>query len=333
MKKKTKNLLLLVGLFAVLVAGYFALDLLPEDTVEEDTVVDETVVIADFSEADITYYCYSNEEYEMGFTVTEDGYTHYKDSTFPVNTASVQAQLSALASLTALQVIESTDKAEYGLDVPKKTVALTLADGTEHTYFIGDSALFEDADYLLDVENDVIYLVESGFSAEFAVSWSSMVQQEEKITLTSDQITDVTVETAGEQTMVISYDESKEQPWQLTTPEGTFDGDSDAVTTALGAFGSYSLMETFEYNCTDLAKYGLEEPATTVTVRYTEPEGTESKTLVFEFGAVNEDSVSYVRINGSSYVYGMSEYYTESVSVFNTEELKYQPEGAAVTEE
>ena len=182
MKKKTKNLLLLVALFVVLVGGYFALDLLPEDTGEEEDVVYETVEVTEFATEDIAVYCYNNLEYEIGFTVTEDGYVHYRDDAFPANTANVAAQLSAIGDLTALQVVEGTDKAEYGLDVPKTTVAVTLADGTEHTYFIGDSALFEDADYLLDVENNIIYLVDSDFADAFAVSEEDMKEEPEEDT-------------------------------------------------------------------------------------------------------------------------------------------------------
>ena len=71
---------------------------------------------------------------------------------------------------------------------------------------------------------------------------------------------------------------------------------------------------------------------TTVMVRYKEE--SEVKTLLFEFGDVDADTnVSYVRINGSPYVYGMSEYYAESVSCFDLETLKYVPEdNAEVTE-
>lgn len=328
MKKKTKNLLLLVVLLLVLAVGYFALDRIPEDTGEEALdEAEEIVEVTGFDAGDIAFYCYYNSAYEMGFNITEDGYVHYRDEAFPVNTAGVSAQLSAIGNLTALQVVEGTDKSEYGLDAPNTTVAVTLADGTEHTYFIGDSALFEDADYLLDVENNVIYLVDSDFASEFNCTWSSMVQQEEKTEISSDQILDVTVETAGVQTMYISYDETKENPWQLTTPEGTFDGDSTAVIDAISIYNSYSVGSTVEYNCSDFAQYGLDEPVTAVTVRYKEEESEATKALVFEFGNVDADTnVAYVRINGSSFVYGMSEYYSKGLSVFDPEELKYVPE-------
>ena len=250
MKKKTRNLLLLVVLFAVLVTGYFALDLIPEETEVEEQVT-ETVKVTGFDTEDIAFYCYSNPEYEMGFYISEGGYIHYKEEAFPASAASVEAQLEAIGNLTALQMIESTDKAEYGLDTPEITVAVTLKDGTERTFFFGDSALFEEGYYLLDVENNIIYLVDTALYLQLDCSWSSMIQQEEKVMVSSDKIMDVTVETVGTQTMHIFYDEAKEQPWQLTTAEGTFDGDSEVVVSALGAYSTYSLLSTYEYNCED----------------------------------------------------------------------------------
>ena len=327
MKKKTKNLLLLAAILVLLIGGYFALDFLPKESGEEENTLEEVVEVAEFTAEDIEFYCYKNSEYEMGFYCTEAGYVHYKDETFPENEAILEEQLEAIGNLTALQKVDSTDKAEYGLDAPELTVAVTLKDGTERTFFLGDKALFEEGYYLLDVENNVIYLTDTELYEQLNCSRSSLIQQEEKVLVSSEQILDVTVEAAGVQTMYLSYAEEREHPWQLTTPEGIFKGDSDAVLEAISIFDSYSLLSTLEYNCDDFSTYGLEEPITTVEVRYTEEESSDVKTLLFEFGSVDpETDVSYVRINNSSYVYGMSEYYAEKISVFDAEELKYVPE-------
>lgn len=194
MKKKTKNLLLLVALLVVLIGGYFALDLIPEKTEEEEQdTVTETIEVTEFSAEDIASYSYYNSDYEMGFQVTEEGYVHWKDETFPVNATSVEAQLTAIGDLTALQVVEGTDRAEYGLDSPQVTIALTLTDGTERTFFIGDSALFEAADYLLDVENNVIYLIEENLCSKFTYTLDKMMAEEE-----TEEVTEDTADTTTE---------------------------------------------------------------------------------------------------------------------------------------
>ena len=90
MKKKTKKLLLLAAVLAILICGYFALDLLPENTGEEENIIEETVEVTEFTAEDIAFYCYKNPEYEMGFNCTEEGYVHYKDEVFPVNEATLE---------------------------------------------------------------------------------------------------------------------------------------------------------------------------------------------------------------------------------------------------
>ena len=175
MKKKTKKLLLLAAILVLLIGGYFALDFLPKETGEEENSLEEAVEVAEFSAEDIAFYCYKNPEYEMGFYCTEEGYIHYKDEVFPANKTTIENQLEVIGRLTALQKVDSIDKAEYGLDAPEVTVAVTLKDGTERTFYLGDKALFEEGYYLLDVENNTIYLTDTELYEQLNCSWSSLV--------------------------------------------------------------------------------------------------------------------------------------------------------------
>lgn len=174
MKKKTKNLLLLVIVLVLLAAGYVALPFMLKESEKEEEAPAEVIAVTDFSEEDIAYYYYDNGDYEIGFFVSEDTYRHYQEEDFDVNTSTVEEQLAAIGDLTALQVVAGTEKSEYGLDQPKITVAVTLTDGTNRTFFLGDNALFEDAVYLLDVEQNIIYLVEDEFAQQFSCSWSDL---------------------------------------------------------------------------------------------------------------------------------------------------------------
>ena len=342
MKKKTKNLILLVSVMVLLLGGYLLMGLIPEEDAGQSVETESDIIeITEFTAADIASYHYKNPQYEIGFDITEKGYVHQEDPEFPVNDAAVELQLSILESLHSSREITGTDKAEYGLVDPMVSISVVLQDGAKRNFAIGDKALFEDAYYVSDEENNKIYLVSSEQCAEFNNNWTAMVEKETMVTLTTDQIVDVTVETDGVVTTYINYDENMTYPWQITTPEGTFAGDETAVLEALGMFGAYSIRSTVEYDCTDFARYGLDPAATKVTVRYTLPEGVEVPesavteeypTLVFEFGNVDEDNGSYVRVNGSSYVYGFSKYYVDGLSVFNVDELKMQAEEEATTE-
>lgn len=336
MKKKTKNLILLLSVMVLLLGGYLLMGLLPEKETEADTETNtEVIEITEFTVAEITSYQYKNPQYEIGFEVKDGNFIHLEDSNFPVNDATVELQLAILESLYASREISGTNKEEYGLANPQVSISVTLANGNVRNFSIGDKALFEDAYYVSDEENNKIYLVSSDQCAEFNNNWTAMVEKETMVTLTTDQIVDVTVETNGEITTYINYDANMTYPWQITTSEGTFAADETAMLEKLGMFGSYSVRSTVEYNCTDFAQYGLEPAKTKVTVRYTVPEGVEVPesavteelpVLTFEFGNVDEDNVSYVRVNGSSYVYGFSQYYADGLSVFDLEELRMKAE-------
>ncbi len=331
MKKKTKNLLVLAVVLVLLVAGYFAVGMVQNKEQPEEIPETDIIPVADFAVADIVAYEYTNPQYSIGFDITEKGYVHQEDESFPVSEASVEIQLGTLAALYADRKIESSDKAEYGLDAPQVTISVTLKDGRIRNFLIGDKALFEDAYYLSDEENGAIYLVTADQCGEFNNNWTAMVEKEPMVTVTTDQIVDVTVQTAGEVTTVVSYNEALEYPWQITTKEGTFAGNTEAVLEKLTVFGNYSARSTVEYYCQDVTAYGLDGTGTVVTVRYRVSEGVvlpegvsadEIFTLTFEFGAADADGVYYTRVDNSEYVYGFSSYYMAELSEFLLEELK-----------
>lgn len=194
MKKKTRNLLVLAVVFVLLVAGYYAIDLLPEKEEETEPVpVTETMEVTEFSSEDVVSYRYVNADHEMELLVTETGYVNTADEEFLVNSEKANGQLSVLGNLTALQVVESTDKTEFGLDNPQITIAVTLQDGTVRNFHIGDRALFEAADYLLDADKDVIYLVEENLYSAFDCLLDDMRQPEETEEVT-EEVTEETTE-------------------------------------------------------------------------------------------------------------------------------------------
>ena len=185
--------------------------------------------------------------------------------------------------------------------------------------------VLQEAYYLLDEENNKIYLVDTDIYTMFTCSWADLVQKEDLILVETDQIKEVIVENEGELAIKIHYEEGLEHPWQITTNEGTVDGDTNAVTSALAIFNSYMIRAVYEYDyeynpAISSDEYGVNYPSTVVTVTYMD--GEEEKTLLFEFGNLREDSYYYLRVNKSSYVYGMSSYSMKEMTEFSAESLK-----------
>ena len=338
MKKKTKKLIALSLTLVCLLGVYFGVDewKARQEAKESETEEVQTITVTGFQIAEIASYTYENSAYEIGFALTQDGYVNTEDATFPVVESTVESQLAAIAGLEALQVVTGEDKAEYGLNEPQVKITVYLEEGTNRQFHIGDKALFEDAYYVLDVEQNTIYLCESSFMDVFSVEWSDFVAKEEMVKPAADTITMVAIETDGEAVFGIKYEEAMEQPWQITTPDGTFAGDTDAVTTWLGAYSSYLVNKAVTYHCTDFSQYNLEPAATKATIRYTETmeDGTtQERTLVFEFAAEEtEDGIFYTRINGSEYVYGVTSYYKSELTEYVLEELLYVEDVEETTE-
>lgn len=326
MKKKTKQLWGLLAVAAVLAAAYLLLPKLTEREPEE--TAPEVLDVTEFGTEDIVSYTYQNESYEIGFRVENGTYVNTEDPAFPVNTATVAEQLELLGTLDYIRIIDSTDKSEFRLDDPTIRIAVTLQDGSIRQFLIGDEAPFDSDYYLLDVERDVIYLGGSELYTAFHTTWTALVQKEETVSLTADQITQVTVESTVLPSMKLTYFSEQEDPWLITTAEGSFVGDTDAVTEKLGSYTTYVFRYVYEYQATNLERYGLAEPATTVTVTYlcAAEDGSltgETGTLVLEFGGTDEtDGVTYARMNGSSYVYGISSTYLEKLASYDLEELR-----------
>ena len=323
MKKKTKNLLVLAGVLVVLLIGYVTLTLFLEaDAKQQKEAMKANLEIIEFKAEDITFCSYENTEYEVGFYITGDTYVHYKEEGFPVNKTKVSIQLAELTNVKAFQEIPFTDKAEYGFDAPQIKWNLTLSNGVTRTFALGDKALLQEAYYFLDEENDKIYLVDTDIYTMFTCSWADLVQKEDFALVKPDQIIEVTIEQNGELAIKLHYEKELEYPWKITTNEGMIDGDTNAVVSALDIFNSYIIRAVYEYDCDEFSTYGLETPATVVTVTYMDGEA--EKMLVFEFGDLRGDSYYYLRVNGSPYVYGMSSHSMKEMTGFLAESLKVQ---------
>lgn len=339
MKKKTKHLLVLACILICLLIAYLVIPSFMENNedTEDGETNQEVLDVTEFSTEDIASYSYKNENYEISFLVTDDGCVNTEDANFPVNLSTVAGQLTLLGDMTYLTVVDNTNKEDFNLVNPPVTMTVTLKDGSVRNFAIGDQAPYDSNFYLLDVDKDIIYLVGIDLYSEFTTTWTTLVNKETVVSVATDQIIDVTVESDEFQPITITYDETLEYPWQLSTQEGTFAGDSDLITEKLGIFNTYIFRYVYEYDVQDLDQYGLTDPSTTVTVRYYEKDADgnltqEIGTLTLEYGDQNTtDDIYYARMNGSSYVYGMSTSYTQKVAQYVLDELKYTSE-AATTE-
>lgn len=313
MKRSKKLLALLLVLAAFIGATFLATKFNPEN--EETEEVTGTVIFSLDTEA-VTGLSWDYSE-PLSFTKEEDGWIYTDDAAFPLDSSYIDTMLSTLSLITSDKTIENPeDLDQYGLEIP--ICAITVTAGEEYTLSIGEETSMGGQRYFSTGDGNV-YLVDSGILDSFSYGLYDVLAFEAIPSI--DQPTGLTLSSAG-QSYEITYQEhsgltySDEYVWFL--------GD-DALDTELTA----SLLETVtdlawvscvDYNAADLAAYGLDDPAATVTVQYNDNEGT-AASFSFQIGATS-GSYSYARLPGSNMVYQIDASITDTLLYTTSAELQ-----------
>lgn len=340
MKRKVKFagcILILAVLLGVLLAVSRM-----NQTEESEELESETVEVTNDDADTVTAVSFSIGDQEVSFTKNDDQWSYDQDPEFPLNQTKIENIVSKAVALSADQVLEddSVDLADYGLTDPSNVIQYTAGDKTTKIT-IGDKNTTTSLWYLyLNDDTAKIYLVNQGFDSMFPDSIMSFAEGESLPTIDSSAVTKVTVK--GENSYEIRTAEESATGWSITDSSGfTHDADSEKVATLTSALASMSYGGMKEYNCTDMSQYGLENPAATVTVHYTEEQTaddtdsdtgetentassdstseseddtvTVEKDLVLLIGNQNEDGNYYATMEGSAEVHTLSGDTVESI--------------------
>ena len=150
MDKKLRNLLILVGLLAVLCIGYAVAGMLvPEEPAEtEAETEDEAFSLFRVTEDGLTALSFTYDRDGDGtaefwdFLRSEAGgtWSWRGDGDVPLGSATFYNYATTLASATAVKVFREVTPEmleAYGLAAPRKTVYFTDADGGEQSFCVG----------------------------------------------------------------------------------------------------------------------------------------------------------------------------------------------------
>lgn len=275
-----------------------------------EEIKNNTFSVTDFSLGDATAmelinengtFCfewvYTNEEKHIGGWVKTD------EEDFPTKATAVQGAIGSVCLLKGSMKIpaEEVEPEKFGLTDSQTRIKVFLKDGTEPVFTFGAQAPYETGYYLRQESTGDVYLVDNDVFTKCHLTLFDFAMSEDFPTTQPGNITEVMIEVKGKEPR--SY-------------ARTINDDGTASYPPLFANCTTFVASKFvEYNCKDFAKYGLEEPFATVRVYYNDilkdEETGESATvpcLMFaEFGNKTESGNYYVRINGSNYVYIMTE--------------------------
>ena len=339
MKKKTKQLIALLAVLVLCIAGYFATvlinDHLEKKAAEEEAAAAVTVVSLP-DPVDITF---SNGTDTLSFYEEDDVWYYGDDSDFPLQQSYLTNIAGVLEDLTAVRELEISETLdEYGLEEPPYKVTATDASGEEAELLIGSQ--IGDNYYVMLSGGEVLYTIDStliGYLSydlydmaeletfdtldettveSISVTWGSTVLNLEKETVVTEEEVETTDDSGNATT---TTEPSTEYKWYVVSDgektrlsAAAVVGDKDAQSlfdSLLGALSDLAFETCQDYKATSeaLSSYGLDAPALILQVSYTaDDDSSSAKEYRLLIGSAMEDGGYCAMLDGSDLVCSMS---------------------------
>ena len=283
MKSKTVKLISGVAVLAVLSGTYIGVTSYVDSQEEKEAeAADTSVSVVEMDSEKITSVSFTDTEgAEEVFEKDGDNWVKKDEPDFPVSQNTLDGAVNALTALSADQKLENPgDLSEYDLDKPQNQITLTEEDGNRIILQVGMKNESSGQYYMKKSEDDKdIYLVSAVSLEPFMGTSYEFAQAESFPAVTSATIKDVKVE--KENGYQLSQD-SDSLYWYVSDGTTSEQADTSKAGTVTSAIGSLTYGNFVDYNCTDQAKYGFDDPYAIITATYLAEEDTEADTDVTE---------------------------------------------------
>lgn len=329
-KKKGKGLLFAVLILIVLLILYFVIDLQQKksDQEAETEETEESSLPVSVTEDEISKVTVKNGDVTMTYVKNDDTWTYEEDPDFPLDESAVNTKMNCLTTLTVDRVLESPeDLSEYGLDKSQQEVTVLKTDGTTFTLYIGNQNSSNNDFYVKVDDGADVYTMPSSSVNAFNMQPYDVAKADSFPTLESTNIRDIKVE-KEDGTVEFSSDESGTS-WSVKDQDGNEEtAGATAASDLANAVSSLTYKKFIDYKGDDLAQYGLDKPAETVTIvtEETEAETEEEPEAATETEMVSESE------SASETETGSEETTTEAVSEEETTEAATETESETETE-
>ena len=283
MKSKTVKLISGVAVLAVLSGTYIGVTSYVDSQEEKEAeAADTSVSVVEMDSEKITSVSFNGTEgAEEVFEKEGDKWVKKDEPDFPVSQDTLDGAVNALTALSADQKLENPgDLSEYDLDKPQNQITLTEEDGNRIILQVGMKNEASGQYYLKKSEDDKdIYLVSAVSLEPFMGTSYEFAQAESFPAVTSATIKDVKVE--KENGYQLSQDDDSLY-WYVSDGKTSEQADTSKAGTVTSAIGSLTYGDFVDYNCTDQAKYGFDDPYAIITATYLAEEDAEADTDVTE---------------------------------------------------
>lgn len=159
-KKEMATILVLAAVLLVVCAAYFAVT---KHNEAKQKAADTSVNLLQLDSSLVTEIALSNSNGNVTFGKDAKGWILAEDKKFEVNQDTVETLLNEVTNITAIKCVvdNKDDLEEYGLQEPAAKATVTLEDGTQVVYSIGNESIFGQEYYAALDSSDGVYLVDA----------------------------------------------------------------------------------------------------------------------------------------------------------------------------
>ncbi|MBM6948214.1 DUF4340 domain-containing protein [Mordavella massiliensis] len=314
--KRERKLLILSGVLVVCVAG--AVGVSRMDFEEKMTGKETTIV--DVDSGDITRLSWNAGDDQLAFTREDGAWSYEADAKMSVDQDLLDEIAENLSHITSDKMVEEVQSlGVYGLSDPAYTVTIGTEDDTWQIE-VGDET-FSDGEVYISSGDDYVYLTDAGLTDHISYMLLDCVQKEEIPEMES--ISEVRVD--NEAAADIVYKEDAGYCYSDAYTYYLKDGDTYRNLDNTNTENALTMLSVFSWDaCADyyadeseLAAYGLAEPAAEVTITYVpakdeeetddgeEAEDEEEQTFSYQVGT--KDNAFYAKLTDSHIVYSVTQ--------------------------
>lgn len=293
MKKKSRNLIIMTLVLALLGGAYFTWRAIggadsPVDTTDDGagsgysvgTVDHKTLTAVSVSRVEPADFDQDSvlRTVKFDFTLKEDetGWLWSENKNVPLDNEKFADMATAVSDITSPYRLEGVTEAElskYGLDSPEISLAFTDAGGT-HRFYIGNVNSFNGSNYFCTDDKTVVYTVSASVAEAFRFGIYDLIKTDEAPQMNASALTSLEY-TSGDRKLLFTYypngkdsDYTGKYNWYVSENGGTETALASDIGKALTeALTAIDLGNCVAYDTAHDAEYGIDRGARLV-LRY-----------------------------------------------------------------
>ena len=309
-KKNKKALLMGAVLLVVLLLALVLVKVVTsqnEKTKQENSEKEEAkTIVLSLAEKDMAAITFTGDDGEIRMEQKDSVWVNAEDD-YPLQGSRRKLLTDDLAALRAERTLENiTELSEYGLDQPSQTITVTMQDGKTYQLLLGDKNTTTKQLYFQRSDDpQTVYLTATALDSHFSGRVQDFAAYEDFPYIEPSTMREFDVQKAENSYILTMTGDDK---CSVTGDDGVTQLANLATLGVVQNNISYiSWARHMEYDCKDMAAYGLEDPQCTLQITY--EDGEENKVLTIYIGNQDENDNYYVRLNDSTAVNTVREEY------------------------